>query len=369
MTTRKIIHVDMDAFYASVEQRDNPDHQGKPVIVGGDPEGRGVVAACSYEARKYGIHSAMPASRAYRLCPHAVFIRPRFRVYESVSREVHEIFHEYTDLVEPLSLDEAYLDVTENKKNIPSATEAAKQIKDKIKQKTGLTASAGVSFNKFLAKVASAWQKPDGLTVITPEKAPEFIDRLPVGKFHGVGKVTEQKMKEIGIKTGADLKRLSREELTGLFGKAGEYYHAIAHGEDDRQVNPSRDRKSVGKEKTFERDISDREEALRMLEELAGKVYDRLEQKGLKGRTVTLKVRYADFTLITRSLTLEDPPATAVEIMKNVKKLLDKTKVGEKPVRLLGVSISGLAPWEDYPRRWRQMLLPFPDPPSEREDN
>jgi DNA polymerase-4 len=227
---RKIIHIDMDAFYASIEQRDNPKLKHRPVIVGGSPDMRGVVAACSYEARKFGIHSAMASSRAYRLCPAAVFIRPRFDVYRRVSEQIREIFLEYTDLVEPLSLDEAYLDVTQNKKGMKSATFIARKIKRKIHAKTGLTASAGISFNKFLAKVASDLQKPDGLTVVRPEQADGFIDRLPIGKFFGIGKVTEKKMIALGIKTGADLKKVDRVKLTEHFGKVGVYYYDIAHG-------------------------------------------------------------------------------------------------------------------------------------------
>ena len=222
---RKIIHIDMDAFYASVEQRDNHALKGKPVIVGGDPQSRGVVAACSYEARRFGIHSAMACATAYKRCPHAVFIRPRFDVYKSVSHLIREIFLDYTDLVEPLSLDEAFLDVTKNKKGIASATQIAQQIRRQIFKNTeGLTASAGVSFNKFLAKVASDVNKPNGITVITPDQAPDFIDRLPIRKFFGVGRVTEERMLNLGIKTGADLKKLSYDDLVNYFGKAGRYY-------------------------------------------------------------------------------------------------------------------------------------------------
>jgi len=242
----------MDAYYASVEQRDRPEFKGKPVIVGGDPKSRGVVAACSYEARKFGIHSAMASSTAYRLCPDAVFIRPRFDMYRAVSTQIREIFYEYTDLVEPLSLDEAFLDVTENYKGMPSATIIAKEIKREIYRRTGgLTASAGISFNKFLAKVASDINKPDGITVITPEMADEFIDRLPIRKFFGVGKVTEEKMLNLGIKTGADLKQYRKEQLIQLFGKSGNYFYDIAHGLDDRPVQPNRIRKSMGKETSY----------------------------------------------------------------------------------------------------------------------
>ncbi|CAB1061728.1 DNA polymerase IV (EC [Olavius sp. associated proteobacterium Delta 1] len=260
---RKIIHLDMDAFYASVEQRDTPELKGKPVIVGGDPNHRGVVAACSYEARKFGIHSAMASSTAYKLCPDAIFIRPRFDVYKAVSSEIREIFHEYTNLVEPLSLDEAFLDVTENFKEMVSATLIAKEIKNQIYSRTGrLTASAGVSFNKFLAKVASDINKPDGITVVTPEMAASFIDRLPIRKFFGVGKVTEEKMIGFGIKTGADLKKYKKEKLIQIFGKSGNYFYNIAHGKDDRPVEPNRIRKSIGKETTLPEDIDDTDQML-----------------------------------------------------------------------------------------------------------
>lgn len=337
---RKIIHVDMDAFYASVEQRDKPGLKGKPVVVGGDPKSRGVVSTCSYEARKYGIHSAMASSVAYRLCPHAVFVPPRFDVYKSVSDQVRRIFHQYTDHVEPLSLDEAYLDVTENKKDIPFATDVAREILEHIRRETGLTASAGVSFNKFLAKVASDINKPNGITVVTPKLAPRFIDRLPIGKFYGVGKVTEKKMFEMGIKTGADLKKFNREELVRRFGKVGNYYYCIANAQDDRPVNPHRERKSIGQERTLQVDIDDREQMLEMLGKLAGRIEDYMKKKDIKGRTITLKVKYFDFKSITRSVTLEEPVFESSVMMAHVPALLAKTDAGEKKVRLLGISIS-----------------------------
>ena len=341
-TIRKIIHVDMDAFYASVEQRDNPELKGKPVIVGGPPNSRGVVATCSYEARKYGIHSAMASRVAFRLCPQAIFITPRFEVYKKVSEQVLEIFHEYTDLVEPLSLDEAYLDVTENKKGIPLAAEAARQILKEIYARTGLTASAGVSFNKFLAKVAANVKKPHGLTVVTPKKAAAFIDRLPIGSFYGVGKVTEKKMHDLGIQYGADLKNLPEEELVKHFGKVGHFYYDIARGIDDRPVNPSRTRKSVGKETTLEKDIDDRAHMLRILGEIAVDLEDYLKERHIKGRTITLKVKYYNFQGITRSITLPEPVNEAGLMMKYVATLLDKTEAGKLKVRLLGISLSNL---------------------------
>lgn len=254
---RKIIHIDMDAFYASVEQRDNPQLRGKPIVVGGNPDSRGVVATCSYEARRFGIHSAMSCARAYRLCPQVVFVRPRFDAYQKVSQQIREIFFRYTDLVEPLSLDEAYLDVTTNKPGIQSATWVAQNICNEIRQKTSLTASAGVSYNKFLAKIASDVKKPNGLTVVTPEEAESFIAQLLIRRFHGVGRVTEKKMQKLGILTGADLRQHSLAELNKNFGKAGQYYFNIARGIDLRPVMPNRIRKSIGKETTLSEDITD----------------------------------------------------------------------------------------------------------------
>jgi DNA polymerase-4 len=337
---RKIIHIDMDAFYASVEQRDRPELKGKPVIVGGDPNSRGVVATCSYEARKFGVHSAMASSMAYRLCPQAIFVRPRFDVYRTVSEQIREIFYRYTDLVEPLSLDEAYLDVTENKKGIPYAADLAREILKQIREETGLTASAGVSFNKFLAKVASDIHKPNGFTVVTPKNADRFIDCLPIRKFYGVGKVTEQKMLEMGIKTGADLKKKSREELVQHFGKAGHFYYDIAHGKDDRPVNPHQERKSIGQEQTLSRDIDDRQEMLEILGKCAEGIEEYMKDKAIKGRTVTLKIKYYDFKSITRSITVPEPLCEASAIMKYIPGLLEKTEAGKIKVRLLGVSVS-----------------------------
>ena len=357
---RKIIHVDMDAFYASVEQRDNPRLRGRPVIVGGDPRSRGVVAACSYEARAFGIHSAMACATAYRLCPAAVFIAPRFDAYKAVSRQIREIFCRYTDLVEPLSLDEAFLDVTENKAGLASATRIAQEIRRQIVCATGgLTASAGVSFNKFLAKVASDCNKPDGITVVTPEAAPAFIDRLPIRKFFGVGQVTEDRMHNLGIRTGADLKRFSRERLVEHFGKAGNYYYRIAHGEDDRPVEPHRIRKSYGKETTLEADIDDTGRMLEILDGLARRVVDGLKREGRQGLTLTLKVKYADFRSVTRSVTLPQAVGDSAAMMLHVQKLLAITDAGEQKVRLLGLSVSNFL---DEPRNnacWVQLPLPF----------
>jgi len=358
--TRKIIHIDMDAFYASVEQRDRPELKGKPVIVGGDPQSRGVVAACSYEARKFGVHSAMASSAAYKLCPDAVFIRSRFDAYRAVSSQIREIFCEYTDLVEPLSLDEAFLDVTENHKCISSATLIAQEVKKKIFKRTGgLTASAGVSFNKFIAKVASDINKPDGITVITPDMARDFIDRLPIRKFFGVGKVTEEKMLNLGIKTGADLKKFEKDQLIHLFGKSGFYFYDIAHGNDDRPVEPNRIRKSIGKETTLSEDIDDTDQMLEILENIAERLENSLIKREAKGRTITLKIKYFDFQSVTRSITLDEPADTASVIMKYIKPLLSKTEAGEKKIRLLGISISNFDDQESNIGICKQLLLPF----------
>jgi DNA polymerase IV len=359
---RKIIHIDMDAFYASVEQRDNPELKGKPVIVGGDPQSRGVVAACSYEARRFGIHSAMACATAYKRCPHAVFIRPRFDVYRSVSRLIREIFLAYTDLMEPLSLDEAFLDVTQNKKGIFSATQIAQQIRKQIVQKTGgLTASAGVSFNKFLAKVASDVNKPDGITVITPDQAPAFIDQLPIRRFFGVGKVTEERMLNLGIKTGGDLKRFSHDNLVHYFGKAGSYYFHAAHGRDDRPVKPDHKRKSYGKETTLETDIDDTNQMVDVLDGLARKVLEGLHREDRQGLTLTLKVKFHDFQSVTRSVTFPEPISDMDVIMGHIERLLANTEAGQKKVRLLGVSVSNFLGDPKEADGWVQMPLPFGD--------
>src|SRR5215212_3563926 len=288
---RKIIHIDMDAFYASVEQRDNPELRGKPVAVGGSRE-RGVVAAASYEARRFGIHSAMASVTAKRKCPELVFVPPRFEVYKAVSLQIRAIFAEYTHLIEPLSLDEAYLDVTENLKGIAYATTIAQEIRAKIRADTGLTASAGVSYNKFLAKLASDQRKPDGMFVITPEMGPVFVGSLPVAKFHGIGPATAARMSRLGIYTGADLKIQPLARRQEQFGKAGSYYFSISRGMDDRPVRPNRIRKSVGAENTFERDLLKFDEMSAELQPLIDKVWGYCEQSGVRGRTVTLKVKF-----------------------------------------------------------------------------
>ena len=354
---RKIIHIDMDAFYASVEVRENPALKGKPVVVGGSPQGRGVVAAASYEARKYGIHSAMPASRAIRLCPNAIFLKPQFELYREVSEQIREIFFEYTDLVEPLSLDEAYLDVTENHVGVPSATIIASQIREKIKIETGLTASAGVAPNKFLAKVASDINKPDGLKVIPPDEADAFLEHLPIKKFHGIGSATEKKMVALGITNGAELKKRSELELVQSFGKVGRHYYRIVRGQDNRAVKPHRIRKSIGKEKTFRDDVVDFSWLSDFLQELVEKVSGRAKQLGAMGRTVTLKIRYDDFETLTRSYSSQNATNEAGYILETGRKLLEETEAGARPVRLLGITLGNLEGLDE--KEGRQLELEF----------
>lgn len=340
---RKIIHIDMDAFYASVEQRDNPKLKGKPVIVGGEPQSRGVVATCSYEARKYGIHSAMPSRVAYNRCPYAIFVPPRFEVYRNVSNQIREIFYRYTDLVEPLSLDEAYLDVTSNKKNIKYATEIAKGIKEDILKEVGLTSSAGVSYNKFLAKLASDYKKPSGLTVLTPKNSQEFLDKLPINKFFGIGKVTERTLKNIGINNGYDLRKLDLFQLESIFKSRAYTFHQFSRGIDYREVEPYRERKSVGAETTLGNNLNiDDEEVADILSEICEEVSQRLEYSEKLGKTITLKIKYDDFTQITRSLSVERPICKHEDIRVNVYNLLKNVVINGKQIRLLGVTISNL---------------------------
>lgn len=341
-TLRKIIHVDMDAFYASVEQRDNPALRGKPVIVGGSPNGRGVVAAASYEARKFGVHSAMPSGQAARLCPNAIFVKTRFDAYKEASRQIRDIFYEYTDLVEPLSLDEAYLDVTENHMNIPSATLIAKEIKGRIKETTGLTASAGVAHNKFLAKIASDIDKPNGLTLIPPDKAEAFLEELEIKKFFGVGKATQKKMYAVGIKTGSDLKKWSEIDLVKAFGKSGRYYYHIVRGIDYREVKPHRIRKSYGKERTFSEDVGEIEWIQNFLDELAQTISEGMKKINAAGKTITLKVRYKNFDTITRSFSLSHYTNRYSDIAEISRKLLLETEAGNRKVRLVGITLSNL---------------------------
>lgn len=338
---RKIIHIDMDAFYASVEQRDNPEYRGKPIAVGGSPEGRGgVVATASYEARKFGVRSAMPSKRAQQLCPEVIFVRPRFEVYKEVSGKIREIFHRYTDIIEPLSLDEAFLDVTEDKQNIGSAIEIATLIKQAIKDELSLTASAGISVNKFVAKIASDMQKPDGLTFIGPSRIQSFMESLPVEKFFGVGKVTAAKMKGMGLHTGADLKRLTEDDLVKHFGKTGRFFYKIVRGLDDRDVQPHRETKSVGAEDTFAYDLTTLEEMYTELYKLAVVVSNRLNRYALKGRTVTVKVKYSDFKIITRSQSFVQGVNDRDTIAATSHQLLAAADLNDKKVRLLGISLS-----------------------------
>lgn len=339
MTVRKIIHVDMDAFYASVEQRDNPELRGKPVAVGYGAA-RGVVAAASYEARAFGVYSAMPSVTAMRKCSRLIFVPPRFEVYRAVSAQIREIFAEHTDLIEPLSLDEAYLDVTENKQGISVATDIANAIRARIKEVTGLNASAGISYNKFLAKMASGHRKPNNFFVIPPAKGEAFVATLPIEKFHGVGPATAAKMHAHGIKTGADLAALTITDLVERFGSSAEYWFNLARGIDTREVKPDRERKSVGAEDTFLEDVSSIEEARAMTEPLIDKVWTACEKRGLYGRTVTLKVKFADFEQITRSRSKPLPIQDKSEVSFLIELLLSQAFPPRTPVRLLGVTVS-----------------------------
>ena len=329
----------MDAFFASVEQRDNPDYQGKPIAVGGQ-SARGVVAAASYEARKYGVYSAMPAKIAKKKCPFLIFVRPRFEVYKKVSNQIRQIFLEYTDLVEPLSLDEAYLDVTHHKKGKPSATLIAKEIKQRILQETALTASAGISINKFLAKIASDYRKPNGLFLIKPEEAEVFVEKLPIENFFGIGKVSAQKMHQLGIFTGLDLKSVPEYDLIKHFGKQGSYYYHIARAIDNRPVEPDRERKSVGAENTFETDIGNIPEMIFELEQIAKILYGRIEKSKSYGRTITIKIKFDDFKQITRSKTYYQEIDGYEILWDATLEIFNKLDLRNLKVRLLGISVS-----------------------------
>ena len=342
----KIIHIDMDAFFASVEQRDHPELGGKPVAVGGSRK-RGVVAAASYEARRFGVRSAMPSVTARRKCPQLIFVRPRFEAYKAVSRQIHAVFRRYTDCIEPLSLDEAYLDVTENKPGIELATELAERIRAEIRAETGLTASAGVSYNKFLAKVASDVNKPDGLFVIPPQRAQAFIDRLPIERFHGVGKATARRMRALGIENGANLRQTPLEELLRHFGKAGQYFHAVARGEDPRPVRSERQRKSLGAESTFEEDLFEMDALQQRLSDIAEEVAARLHRQGLQGRCLTLKVKFADFTQITRARSFDLPLWQSDRLRLEGQRLLRENFRPGMRIRLLGLTLSRLSPVDD----------------------
>ncbi|WP_163096800.1 DNA polymerase IV [Acidithiobacillus ferrianus] len=358
---RKIIHVDMDAFFAAVEQRDHPELRGQPVIVGGDPAGRGVVATCSYEARRFGIHSAMTAARARSLCPQATFLRPRMEVYRETSRRVMGILRCYTPLVEPLSLDEAFLDVTAATADGILAAQIAREIRARIERETGLTASAGVSYNKLLAKLASDWRKPNGLFVVPPEHGLAFLAPLPVGKLHGVGPATVKKLSSMGIHTVLDLRNASREVLIAQFGKAGFWFYEVARGIDRRPVQPSRQRKSVGTERTFPENLEDAKVMLATLQQMAGQVSARLQALGLAGRTVSIKARFPDFETVTRAHTDAQAIWRAEAITACLPGLLAKAIPADLPVhasvRLLGVTVSGLTSVEVVPADAGQLNL------------
>jgi DNA polymerase-4 len=346
-TARKIIHIDMDAFYASVEQLDNPELKGKAVAVGGGAE-RGVVAASSYEARKYGVKSAMSGAMAKRKCPHLIFVKPRFERYKEISNQIRAIFHEYTDLVEPLALDEAFLDVSNNIHNHNSATEIAQEIRDRIFEETSLTASAGISINKFTAKIASDINKPNGQKTIKPHEILKFLEHLPINKFFGIGKVTAEKMHSWGIFNGLQLKQQSLNFLNTNFGKSGQHYYNIVRGIQNSEVKPNRERKSVGAERTYSENITDKEQGLAALNKIAETVENRMKGSNCQGKTVTLKVKFSDFSQITRSKTIEE----TVDSKKDIFPIIEELYLAEdykKTIRLLGISISNFGKKESIP--------------------
>ncbi|ABK46022.1 DNA-directed DNA polymerase [Magnetococcus marinus MC-1] len=356
MAPRKIIHIDMDAFFASVEQRDFPHLQGKPVVVGGLGP-RAVVAAASYEARQFGIHSAMPMGRAKNLCDQLIIQPGRMQTYKNESHHIHAIFQRYTNLIEPLSLDEAYLDVTENFLNLNSATQIAQQIKTAIWEETHLTASAGISVNKMLAKIASAMNKPNGLTLIRPEQAAQFIDTLPVKRFHGIGQRTAERMLQLGIETGAHLRQWDRITLIKWFGKAGGFYHELAHNIDNRPVNPNRERKSVGAEHTFDQDIFAKPLMQQALNTILAELWNRLDQLQLRGSTLTLKIKFADFQQITRAHTAQQIISTQAEAARIITALLQREPLYDRGVRLLGISMGHLCSSQTATTQPQQLSL------------
>ena len=359
-----ILHIDMDAFYASVEERENPSLVGQPVIVGGSPESRGVVAAANYEARKFGVHSAMAAGRARRLCPHAVVIKPRIDYYASVSRQIRDIFEQFTPLVEPLSLDEAFLDVTGSESLFGSSAEIGRQIKQRIRAELKLTASVGVATNKFVAKIASALKKPDGFVVVQSDEIQAFLDPLPVGKLWGVGKVTGAVFERLQIRTIGQLRQMPLATLNELFGASGEHYWKLAHGIDDRRVVPDREAKSISNETTLAEDIADIDVLRAWLVELVEQVARRLRRHDLKGRTVELKVRFADFQTITRSMTLVKPTSTTQELLEaGVELLTKRLPPRHQPIRLLGFGVSKL----DGSGKSQQTLFDQPDQARQQE--
>ncbi len=338
---RKIIHIDMDAFYASVEQRDNPSLRGKPIAVGGG-ENRGVTTTASYEARKFGVRSAMSGYQARKLCPDLIFVKPRFDVYYEISKQIRSIFSEYTDLIEPLSLDEAFLDVTENKKRIEHGMHVASDIMARVEQETRLTCSAGVSYCKFLAKVASGYKKPNGLTVITPKRATLFLEQLPIDDFFGVGKVTAKKMRSMGINNGRDLKQFDKIQLTQAFGKRGKYYYDIVRGIDERPVNPSRVRKSLAVERTLDVDLENYDEIVPVLDNIIDKFFERLSKANNFGRTLTLKLKTSDFQILTRSVSKDYFIKSKSEIDILAKQLLKDNMLAFDKIRLVGLTASNL---------------------------
>jgi len=352
---RKIIHIDMDAFFASVEQRDHPEYRGKPIAVGYSGN-RGVVMTASYEARKFGVHSAMSSKYAIKLCPNLIFVSSNFGNYSAASKKMREIFFRYTDLVEPISIDEAFLDVTENKLNIQSATKIAKKIKQDIKDELNLTATAGVSINKFLAKVASGINKPDGLNVIKPEVTEKFIDQLPIKKIPGIGKVTQKKFEELGIILGKDLKKLELDFLIKRFGKSGKYFYNVVRCIDNNPVKTTRNRKSIGAELTFSEDIKDIGEMLFKLEEIAASVERRMKKIDSYGKTISIKIKYHDFKQITRSRTLKEEVKTKNELFNIAKELFSNNDVEKRPVRLLGIYLSNLDTYKEE-KESKQMKL------------
>lgn len=360
---RKIIHIDMDAFFASVEQREHPELRGLPIAVGHDGP-RGVVATASYEARRFGVHSALPIVTAKRRCPQLIIVDGHYNIYKEVSRQMHEIFHEYTDLVEPISLDEAFLDVTENKPGIPMAVDIAREIKQKIRERLSLTASAGVSYNKFLAKIASDQRKPDGLTVIHPQRAQAFIDQLRIEKFWGVGPRTAEQMHRLGIFQGSDLREKSLAYLTERFGKMGHVLYGFARGVDDRPVVSEWERKSVSCEHTFEHDLSNEAELDERMHFIVEDLVKRLQRSGFRGQTLTLKVKFHDFQQITRSLTVGTllPPDAAV-LLPLARKILAEVDYADHPIRLLGLGVGNpLHEEEPLHGNWVQLEFDFEHP-------
>ncbi len=356
---RKIIHIDMDAYFAAIEQRDFPELKGKPVIVGGAVGERGVVSTCSYEARKYGVHSAMPATIAHKLCPNGIFVRPRFEAYKEATDKIFSIFREYSDLVQPMSLDEAYIDVTINKMGIPSATMIAQEIRARIKSEINLTASAGVSYNKFLAKIASDMNKPDGLCVITPKDAIKVLSALPIGKFYGIGKSTTAQLKSYGINTGADLLKKELSWLIDNFGKIGYQYYYLVRGIDNREVRTDHIRKSIGKESTFRVDVDDLRLLFHHLERIITKLVEKTKKEEIEIKTITLKLRYDNFDTLTRGKTLTTYTSNYQVLLKECRRILIDTYDTNRKVRLLGVSFTTLKHLNA--RTWEQLLIDWED--------